>query len=281
MDSLVWDGNERLDVMFHHYFGAKLSEYMTAASKNWWISMVARAYQPGAKVDSMVILEGEQGQFKSMALGVIGGKWYSEAHESVTNKDFFLLLQGKLIIEISELDAFSKAEVNTIKKVITCQTDRFRPPYGRVSIDYPRRCVFVGTTNEQHYLRDTTGARRFWPVKIGRINIPKLKEDRDQLFAEAVHRFKKDEIWYDMPAETADIQESRRQHDEWETPIGAFIAHRDETTVTEVATECLSILLSKMDIMVQRRISKVLSQLNWESTVIREGERIVRLWKKK
>jgi putative DNA primase/helicase len=281
MNSLEWDGKERIDSTFTYYFGAELGEYALAAAKNWWISMVSRVYQPGSKVDSMVILEGAQGKFKSTALSVIGGKWYAEAHESVTSKDFFLLLQGKLILEISELDAFSKAENNTIKKVITCQTDRFRPPYGRVSMDFPRRCVFVGTTNQSHYLKDETGARRFWPVQISRIDIAGLMRDREQLFAEAVHRFKTGERWYEMPSETAEIQESRRQHDEWESVISQYLIDRDEVTLGTIATACLGILLAKLDAMTQRRIGKVLRQLNWEAKAIRENGVVKRVWTKR
>jgi predicted P-loop ATPase len=278
MNALEWDGVERIDAMFCHYFGVKHSEHAIAASRNWWISLVARVLSPGSKVDSMVILEGAQGKFKSMALGVIGGKWYSEAHESVTSKDFFMMLQGKFLIEISELDAFSKAETNTIKKVISCQMDRFRPPYGRISIDHPRQCVFVGTTNEKHYLKDATGARRFWPVKIKNINIPDLKRDRDQLFAEAVSKFKSGVTWWEMPEETKAEQEDRRQHDEWEGLISECISTRDEVTIATLATACLDMPMARLDAMAQRRIGRILHQFGWVARTVRRDGSTQRVW---
>lgn len=282
MDTMVWDKTERLDAFFPHYFGVRLSDYSMAASKNWWIAMVARIYAPGSKVDNMVILEGGQGRYKSTSLDIIGGKWYAETHESVMSKDFYLQLQGKMICEISELDTFSRVEVSTIKKVITCRTDRFRPPYGRASADFPRRSIFVGTTNESTYLRDTTGARRFWPMKIKTIKIDDLRRDRDQLFAEAVHRFKQGEPWYLMPdGETSTEQESRRQHDEWEGPISKFLVNTQETTLQSVAHE-VGISLGELKMAEQRRITNIMTILKWESHPVRGADGVIeRIWKPK
>ena len=127
--------------------------------------MKAREFSTGCQVDNMVVLEGVQGIGKSRALRALGGKWYSSASESVMYKDFYLILTGSLIMEIAELDSFKKAEVTRIKQVISSPHDYYRVPYGRDAQVYPRMCVFVGTTNEREYLKDTTGARRFWPIK--------------------------------------------------------------------------------------------------------------------
>ena len=287
MVSLVWDGTPRIEKFFSDSLGAGSDEYTRAASRNWWISMVSRVLSPGSKVDSMVIFEGSQGTFKSTALGVIGGKWYCEAHESVTSKDFFMLLQGKLIVEISEMDSFSKAEVNTIKKVITCQTDRFRPPYGRSTMDFPRQCVFVGTTNEDAYLRDNTGARRFWPIKIGEIKLNDIRGNREQLFAEAVKRCGDGEVWHIMPEGTKEVQEARRQQDEWEHIIDRWLAGHDYGelgyTIAEVADKALMIHMDRLDRMVQIRISRAMRVLGYENKIVRRGEplRSTRAWFKR
>lgn len=282
MESLTWDGTPRLEGFFVECFGAEDNEYIRAASKNWWISMAARIYRPGCKVDTMVILEGGQGRFKSTALNVIGGRWYTESHESVQSKDFYLVMQGKLLIEISELDAFSRAEVNTIKRVITCQSDRFRPPYGRTPQDYPRRCVLVGTTNEEEYLRDPTGGRRFWPVKIGVIDVGRIKELREQLFAEAVARLKQDEPWWIMPQEaTVAEQATRRQTDEWEDIIADFLIGKTEVSVTQIATEALRIDVGKLDKSTQIRIAKSLHQIGWERHQAWRINRNVKIWRRR
>jgi putative DNA primase/helicase len=281
LESLTWDGVERVQHFFEDAMDTAYNEYTSAAAKNWWISMVARIYRPGCKVDSMIILEGAQGKYKSTALNIIGGPWYAEAHESVTSKDFYMLLQGKLLVEISELDAFSKAEVNTIKKVITCQSDRFRPPYERSTQDFPRQCVFVGTTNEDAYLRDTTGGRRFWPIRIEEINLDYISKQRDQFFAEAVHLFKAGHTWHEMPADrTALEQESRRQYDEWESIIQEYLIGQGEITVAEIGKGALDIDAGKLDQPLQRRISKILRQLGWRNATLKRGGKTVRRWVK-
>ena len=132
-------------------------------------------------------------------------------------------MQGVWIIEIAELDAIGKAEVSRIKAFLTRTTDRFRPPYGRYTIEVPRSCVFAGTVNPDTYLRDETGNRRFWPVRCGTIDIDALARDRDQLWAEAVARFKDGAIWWIdgpelMAAATAE-QEKRYQSDAWDDLI--------------------------------------------------------------
>lgn len=284
LESLKWDGKPRIETFFMDCLGAFDSDYHRAASTNWWVSLVARAMRPGAKVDTMVILEGPQGKFKSTALSIIGGKWYSEVHESVTSKDFFMTLQGKLLVEISELDAFGKAETTTIKKVITCQVDRYRPPYGRASADFPRQCVFVGTTNETTYLQDTTGLRRFWPIKTGIINLEKIKEQREQLYAEALKKYKDGHEWYVMPGSTADVQESRREQDAWEplvlkyllkTPAGFF-----GYSIDEIADKALFITRDRIDKRVQNRIGKILRLFKYQPRTIHHGDRkiAVRAW---
>lgn len=279
-DTLVWDKTPRLDMFLHAYLGADYSEYSRCASKNWWISMVARVYQPGCKADNMVILEGGQGKLKSTALGAIGGRWFSECHESANSPNFYHVIQGKLIVEIAELDAFSRAEVNTIKKVISCQVDRYRPPYSRAAEDFPRQCIFVGTTNEEDYLKDNTGARRFWPIRIGQVNISLIRDDRDQLFAEAVHRYKAGETWWEMPTEeTLREQEGRRQADEWERIIGDYLINKQDTTITEVAVEALKIDVGKIDVGLQRRIGKTMKILGWSKHNLMRGGRQMKIWR--
>lgn len=264
MDGLKWDGDYRIETFLPVCFGTADNEYSRAASRNFWIGMVARIYSPGCQVDNMVVLEGGQGIGKTRALRIIGGPWYTEAHESVTSNDFFMVLHGKMIIEIAELDAFSRAEVTRIKQVVTCTTDRYRSPYGRAAQDHPRMSIFAATTNEKHYFRDNTGARRFWPVMCGAINHAMLEENREQFFAEAIECYKRGEKWYEMPAGvTEKEQEARRQSDVWEDAIHDFVINRREVTVREVASECLMIDIGKLDRAAQMRIAGILRLLGW------------------
>ncbi|HXF44896.1 MAG TPA: VapE domain-containing protein, partial [Burkholderiaceae bacterium] len=189
-DSLAWDGTPRIDAFFSDALGADDTDYTRAASRNFWVAIAARIYRPGCRMRNVPVLEGPQERGKSSALALIGGPWYTEASESVMSKDFLQVIQGKLIVEIAELEAFSRAEVARIKQVISNPVDRFRPPYARAPGDFRRQCVFVATTNLHEYLRDTTGGTRFWPIQISDIRLDLIADTRTQLFAEAVHAFK-------------------------------------------------------------------------------------------
>jgi predicted P-loop ATPase len=179
-ESLTYDGTPRIEQFFSDCFGAAQDDYVKAVSRNFWLTMVARTFAPGCKVDNMVVLEGAQGIGKSQALQAIGGDWFAEMHESATNpKGFAEILQGKLLIEITEMDSFNRAEVNRVKQAISCPSDRFRPSYGHRAQDHKRQCVFVGTTNRDDWNRDETGARRFWPIAcVGDVRLDIIRENQ-------------------------------------------------------------------------------------------------------
>ena len=276
MNSLQWDGMPRVDVFFASFFGSVMTPYTTAVSKNFWIGMAARIFSPGCQLDNMVVLEGAQGVGKTRALEAIGGDWYAEQTTSVNDKDFLMGLKGKLILEIAELDSFSKGDVTKIKQIITCPVDHYRDPYGRAVHDRPRMSVFVGTTNEDNWQRDQTGGRRFWPIRCGRIEKALILKHREQLFAEAVQRYKAGEKWYQMPKEeTATEQEHRRLIDEWENAIREWLPSRLTlgVTIREVAKECLDLDIKHIANMDQRRITSALKNCNWTVKHERGGNR--------
>ena len=182
----------------------------------------------------MLILEGPQGARKSTALKVLAGEdWFTDELPDLGSKDAAIHMQGVWIVEIAELDAIGRAEVSRIKAFLTRTTDRFRPPYGRYTVEVPRQCVFAGTVNPDTYLRDETGNRRFWPLRCGTIDIPALARDREQLWAEAVHRFREGAIWWiDNPAlltEAREAQDSRYQSDAWDDLIEHWLTHEIRT----------------------------------------------------
>lgn len=279
MESLTWDQKPRIDTFLSECFGCEDTPYTRAVSRNFWIGMAARTFRPGCKLDNMMILEGAQGKFKSSALALIGGPWFAEVQGAgALGRELYLILQGKLLVEIGEMAAFSKAEVTAVKQVVSCQNDRYRSPYGRAAEDHPRMNIFVGTTNESEYLRDNTGARRFWPVKIGLIDKARIAEQRNQLFAEAVVRFKRGENWYEMPAEATVLeQENRRQVDEWEDIIEQYLIGKDKVQIADIAAY-LKIEASKLGLVEQRRIAGILRLLQWERTSAREDGRVIRVW---
>ena len=280
--SLEWDQIHRIEHFFEDHFGAEGDEYTRAASRNFWISMIARIMDPGCKADHVIVLEGSQGTRKSMALAAIGGPYYTEQHESVSGKGFFEVLQGKFLVEIAELDAFSRAEVTRVKQVITSLSDRYRPAYGRHAKDHPRQCVFVGTTNADDWNRDSTGARRFWPVAChGEIDVAAITANRDQFFAEALARYRAGESWWEMPTEETTREQSQRyDSDAWTDDIAEFIHTQPKITVREILTNCLKIDLGKITKIDQMRVANCLRVLGWKRG---KNERVeskqVRFWK--
>lgn len=269
-ESLTWDGKERLPDFFVRGFGAEDTPYTRAVARNWWLGMLARIYEPGCKFDNMVVLEGGQGKFKSTALNVIGGDWFMESTEQIGTKDFLQSLNGKMLVEIAELDGFGKADVKTIKKTITCRVDTYRPSYGRRSIDHKRQCVFVGTTNEDEYLEDATGGRRFWPISIGEIDLNYIEAQRTNLFAEASYKFKRGDTWWEMPETAKDVQSSRNRHDAWEDLILEWLTGREGSVrISDVLIGALHFDVSKIETRGQNRVGKIMKQLGWTNHRVR------------
>lgn len=279
MDGLQWDRHERLPTVMAKAFGAEQNEYTAAVGRCWFVSMAARTFEPGCKVDTMPVFEGKQGARKSSALAVIGGKWFGEMHEEITSKDFLQNLRGKLLIEISELHAFRRSDINKIKGIISCAVDRYRESYGRRAADHPRRGVWAGTTNQKAYVEDDTGARRLWPIACGAIDHDYIKAYRAQLFAEAVTRFKAGEAWWDIKEEIAQLeQDARRERDVWATPILQYCNGNPEVTIGEIMHTVLDIPLKDRTKADQLRIASILQVAGWErKQAWRDGQN-VKVW---
>lgn len=214
---LVWDRVPRIDHWLHRYLGVPDTEYSRAVGRKWLISIVARAMRPGCQSDHMLILEGPQGIGKSQAMRILGGDYHVEYAGSLRNdsdhKDMIHTIVGKSIVEISELSAFKGSSIERLKNVLTTTVDDVRLAYRRDASRFPRTCGFAGTTNEINsaYISDSTGARRFWPVVCGpAIDIEALRQDRDQIWAEAVNAFDAGEDWHTVPVDaTKEEQEAR------------------------------------------------------------------------
>jgi len=229
LNALSWDSQPRLESWAVTYLGAPDTPLNRAFGSLWMISAVARIMKPGCKVDHMLILEGPQGAKKSSALKVLAGEeWFTDELAEIGSKDAAQQMRGTWVIEIAELDAISRAEVSRIKAFLTRTVDRYRPPYERYVISVPRQCVFAGSVNPDTYLRDETGNRRFWPVRCGAIEIDALRCDRDQLWAEAVARYRQGAIWWiedrDLIDAAAAEQEARYHADAWDARIDRWLA---------------------------------------------------------
>jgi 5S rRNA maturation endonuclease (ribonuclease M5) len=281
LTELKWDQVERLESMLPNYFGAENTPYTRAIGRMFMVSAVARILKPGCKVDYMLVLEGHQGARKSTACRVLGGKWFSDGlPENVASKDAAQHLRGKWLVEVAEMHAMGKSETAALKAFITRQEEKYRPSYGRKEVVEPRQSVFIGTTNKAQYLKDETGARRFWPVKVGMtrpINTELLEKMRDQLFAEAVHRFHAKESWWpDQDFEREHIapeQDARFEADPWEEAIEAHLADRKQTTVLELARTAIGMETARIGTSDQRRITAILERLGWVRGRLEVGTR--------
>lgn len=282
LKSHVWDGVRRLSYLMSEGLGAEENPYTEAVGRCWVMSMVARVFQPGCKVDTVPVLEGTQGAGKSTALRILGGKWFTECHENVTHKDFYEVLKGHMLVEIAEMHSFTRAEVERIKGIISCQMDRYRKSYGRNTENHPRQTVLACTTNRDDWQRDDTGARRFWPVRCGNVNHDWLRNNRDQLFAEAVHLFNQGEPWWDVPLELQNEEvESRRDSDSWEAVIGAWLWNQTRPTTSEILSDCLKIEVGRHDQLAQKRVGRVMRVLGWRTLVTKAPSgRSFRVWVK-
>lgn len=188
LSSLEWDGKTRLGTWMKECLDAKAEEpYLSEVSRMLILAMVKRVFEPGCQWDYVVVLEGNQGTYKSTTARTLAGdKWFMDNLPDLRDKDAMLNLQGKWVIELGELADVKRGDYNAVKAYLNRRVDTVRSPYGMLQKDIPRQNVFIGTVNEGEYLKDPTGNRRFWPVKVGTCNVDKLQRMREQLFAEAM-----------------------------------------------------------------------------------------------
>ena len=190
LTALNWDGTERVDSLFIDFIGAEDTPYIRAVTRKWLCGAIARVMEPGIKFDTAIVLYGEQGLGKSVILGRLGGKWFNNTLQDIKTKDALEQIQGAWINELAELSPTYKNDNEIVKAFLSRTTDRFRVPYGRRTEEYPRQCVFAGSTNNLLFLKDRTGNRRFWPIsgdkrRKVRNSWDLSKDEVDQIWAEA------------------------------------------------------------------------------------------------
>jgi predicted P-loop ATPase len=280
LDALAWDLTPRLDTWLTFYLHAEDSTYARAVGPRFLISAVARIYEPGCKVDHTPIFEGPQGKKKSEALRTLAGdSWFTDRLSHVASKEAAQEIAGTWFVELPEMDAMIKASSSTMKGFLTRRFDRFRPPYGKHVIKLLRQCVFAGTINPppDGYLKDPTGARRFWPVLCrGMIDLDGIECDRDQLWAEARHRYRAGQKWWletpELEALAAAEQASRFKGDPWHEPIKRWVGRRTDVSIGEVLQGALRIEpTDPPDHSAEIRVAEILKALGFKKYRARRG----------
>lgn len=277
LDGLVWDGAPRLDGWLADYLGAEATEMNRAIGRLMLIAAVRRVRQPGAKFDTIPVLEGPQGTGKSTALVILAGR------ENFSDQDILALdakaqmegVEGIWIYEICELEGMTRAEVNKVKAFASRQDDRARPAYGRFRENRPRRCIFVGTTNEDQYLRDRTGNRRFLPIRTGEIHLEPLRRDRDQLWAEAAEAEAKGEpivLPEELREAAAELQSERLEHDPWEDRLAGVkgLPERgvERIRTTELLGQVLAVPDDRWTPQAYKRLGHCMRRLGWSGPMV-------------
>ncbi|WP_425044158.1 VapE domain-containing protein [Primorskyibacter sp. S87] len=274
--NLTWDGTLRINSWLWQYCGVTDTDpvyltYLTQIGRKWLIGAVARAMNPGCKMDTALIFEGPQGRGKSTALAALcpNPDWFGDHLPDFHTKDASEYLNGKWIVEMAELTQVHKGDLENMRGYLSRRVEDFRAAYDRNNKRRPRRCVFAGSTNRDDYLRDQAGERRFWIVKTdGTFDIPGLTAVRDQLWAEAYMAFQAGEVWYlddayEVQART--IQKERVSVDPWAELLSALLGEKKETSVPE----CMALL--GLDAKTQtpaakKRIEQSLAMLEFKKT---------------
>lgn len=220
LDSLKWDKKPRVDTLLIDYFGAEDNLYTREAMRKPLVAAVARAFKPGTKFDLVLTIVGPQGTGKSTFVRTLGKQWFSDTFITVQGKEAFEQIQGAWLIEIGELAGLKKAEVETIKHFISKNEDMFRPAYARTIEVFKRQCIFFGTTNNATFLKDPSGNRRFMPIDIHIERATKdifsssLKNEVDQIWAEAIQMYKTGESLFLSPEADMLANDVRFEHSE-------------------------------------------------------------------
>jgi predicted P-loop ATPase len=290
LQSLKWDETPRVNNWLTTYMGAEATPLTRAIASAWMISAVARIMRPGCEVDGALILEGRQGLGKNAAIAALlpDPEWHAELAGALDKPDTRIQLSGKWIVEMSEMKNVKRSEVEEIKSFLTATSDTYRAPYDRTFGTHARQNVFIGSSNSSAYLKDDSGNRRFWPiycqpvVRDKWIDRDALIRDRDQLWAEAYHKYAAGESWKIEDTELGvlleEAQEARRIRDPWELAIAFFLVDLTETTTLEILG-AMEKPLAQMHSGDTIRVNAIMRRLKWEQTRPRIDGVKTRVWR--
>ncbi len=278
---------EVLDNLANRHFGTEDPIHQLLLIR-FLVSAVARAYVPGCQCDTALILQGEQGYGKSTFFRTLASPdWFDDSLGSASDKDERLKLHRAWMIEWAELEAiFKRKDISAVKAFMTTKIDLIRPPYGRSIESFKRASVIVGTTNQQEFLSDTTGSRRFWVIPVGKpIDRQQVEAERDRIWGATVQIYRQGEPWWLTDEEEELINESRQSFqmlDPWHDLIAEYVEFKTEVSTAEILEIVIQLPVDRYDRSSSVRVNGVLKRLGWAQhphPVTRRGKR-ERVWKK-
>lgn len=284
LSGLVWDGQERIACVLPDILRAENTPLAQSMVSKWFVAATARALRPGCKVDTALVLVGRQRARKSSFFSVLGGEWFADTHMDITDKDGLLQLHSAWIYEWAEIENVTTSRrASEVKAFASSSHDTFRAPFGRTTAVHPRSTVIVGTTNEDQFLTDPTGSRRFNIVRVGdRVAYELAAEWRDQLWAEAVSRYKAGEVWWLSDDEEAAREKDAERYqveDSWEEPISEWLATRPlSVTTSALLDKALDIPASQRGRAAEMRVATVMKRLGYVLHRRREVGSVSRVW---
>jgi putative DNA primase/helicase len=281
LNGLHWDGKPRINTWLVDYAKAANTAIVKFIGAKFLISMTARAVVPGCQVDHAMCLDGDQGIGKTQVARILGGQYMSEDLPNFHSRDAQQIACSHWVIEIGELAAVGQSKLERVKGFMTTASDTYVPKYERYPVTRKRWCVFIFTVNPDGagYLTDTTGNRRIWPVKVGQVDAQALIRDRDQLFAEALHRYRAGEKWWPEGKlqwdELGEEQGARMVEEPWEPVIVKWLETRGTEpplSTTEILTHALDLKPRDIEIRDAMRVGKTMKKLGYERYQKRDGE---------
>lgn len=285
LNGLKWDGVKRVHEWMVKFLGAEDNQYTRAVGMKTLLGGVARIFEPGCVFQYMLVLEGAQGIGKSRVIEALAAPWFLDQSFDIHNKDSIHITFGQWIIEVSEMETFHKSETAAMKAYIVRSTDRGRLSYARMAKDFKRQFILIGTYNPEKdadigYFKDTTGNRRYWPVKVGLngvLQVDNIRKVRDQLWAEAVLLYKKRIPLYLEDAQINKLAEEEQKKrlgvDAWHEKIRSWVGEheiykfRQVIKAEELYSDCLGGKINMLDRRISLRLSSIMYELGWEKGI--------------
>lgn len=278
--TLKWDGTPRLDHWLHTCLGAPNSRFVSAVGRKTLIAAVARAFKPGCKVDTVLVLEGPQGIRKSSAISSLFGPTHTVDSVNLFDQHnkMVMNMMGAWCVELAEFIAITKRDENMVKGMLSMRLDKVVLPYAKIASEHPRQCVFIGTINpgEAGYLTDSTGNRRYWPVPVVKADLELLEDRRDQIWAEAYRAFLADEPWWLSPEEEALASAQvadREEYDVWDEILSEKLNSVGvRSTSIGAALQAIGVPNERMDRKARDRVAGSLRRIGFTSKFAKERD---------